>query len=306
MGGGSWRARTATTRTRVPQIRLVWGWCCPRSSTPTPTAARSSVDSCTEARAHRRSRASTSTPICAGGGSAALRTEAVPSRRAPAGLSTAASARRSRSGRTRAGSCTCSPITAPCTGWRRRKPSSTPGHLSGNLYPEVAMQTRIRSLALAALATALFAAPGLAKGPPWISIELPVNPYDQSMRGAFLLVHAFHHQPPTGFIVTGTAEGIVNGERRSLKLAFTETSREGVYALKRSWPEEGTWTLVITANQGPGDGATAVVDLGADGAVAAIRVPTMQRGAWTVPAPVSLADIDASLRTRAAALARRA
>src|SRR2546422_7166795 len=49
------------------------------------------------------------------------------------------------------------------------------------------MQTRIRSLALAALATALFATPGLAKGPPWISIELPVNPYDQSMRGAFLL-----------------------------------------------------------------------------------------------------------------------
>ena len=167
------------------------------------------------------------------------------------------------------------------------------------------MQTRIRSLALAALATALFAAPGLAKGPPWISIELPVNPYDQSMRGAFLLVHAFHHQTPMGFIVTGTAEGIVNGERRSLKLAFTETSREGVYALKRSWPEEGTWTLVVTANQGPSDGATAVVDLGSDGAVAAIRVPTMQRGSWTVPAPVSLADIDASLRTRAAALARR-
>src|SRR2546428_13410103 len=85
----------------------------------------------------------------------------------------------------------------------------------------------------------------------------------------------------------------------------TETSRDGVYALRRSWPEEGTWTLVITANQGPGDGATAVVDLGSDGAVAAIRGPTMQRGAGTVPAPVSLADIDASLRTRAAALARR-
>src|SRR2546426_1315168 len=73
------------------------------------------------------------------------------------------------------------------------------------------MQTRIRSPPLAAFAPALFATPGLAKGPPWISIELPVNPYDQSMRGAFLLVHAFHHQTPMGFIVTGTAEGIVNG-----------------------------------------------------------------------------------------------
>src|SRR2546422_7437570 len=64
MGGGSWRAPIATTRTRVLQIRLVWGWCYPRSSTPTPTAARSSEGSCTGARPRHRSRASTSTLIC--------------------------------------------------------------------------------------------------------------------------------------------------------------------------------------------------------------------------------------------------
>jgi hypothetical protein len=168
------------------------------------------------------------------------------------------------------------------------------------------MQTRIRSLALAALATALVApsAPALA-GPPWISIELPANPYDQSTRAAFLLVHAFHHGTAMGFIVTGTAEGMVNDERRSLKLDFAETSREGVFALKRTWPREGTWTLVIKANQGPDDAATAVVELGPDGDVATIRVPTMQRGSWTVPAPVSLGEIDAALRARAATLARR-
>ena len=170
------------------------------------------------------------------------------------------------------------------------------------------MRIRIRSLALAALACALVAAPAPAfglKGPPWISIELPVNPYDRSMQGAFLLVHAFHHGTTMGYIVSGTAEGIVGGERRSLKLEFAETSREGVHALKRTWPSEGTWTLVIKANQGPEDAATAVVDLGPDGDVTAIRVPTMQRGSWTVPAPVSLAEIDAALRARAATLARR-
>src|SRR5881628_2786977 len=166
------------------------------------------------------------------------------------------------------------------------------------------MLSHIRSLGLAAALVTLLATPALA-GPPWISIELPVNPYDQSMRGAFLLVHAFHHGTPTGFIVTGTAEGMVNSERRSVKLEFTETSRDGVYALKRSWPTEGTWTLVIKANQGPDDAATAVVELGPDGDVAAIRVPTMQRGEWTVPAPVSLGEIDAALRARAATLARR-
>src|SRR5207249_6556491 len=116
-------------------------------------------------------------------------------------------------------------------------------HLTCNQVRGVAMFSRIRSLGLAALVSALVATPALA-GPPWISIELPANPYDQATRGAFLLVHAFHHGTPTGFLVTGTAEGIVGGERRSIKLEFSETSRDGVYALKRMWPTEGGWTLV--------------------------------------------------------------
>src|SRR6266487_2341091 len=213
----------------------------------------------------------------------------------------------SRSVRTRPASCTCCRGAAASTeSPRPPKPSDAERHLNGNRPLEVAMQTRIRSLALAALAGVLLAAPAFAlKGPPWISIELPVNPYDKSTRDAFLLVHSFHHGTAMGFIVTGTAEGMVNGERRSLKLDFAGTSREGVYALKRTWPKEGTWTLVIKANQGPDDAATAVVDLGPDGAVAAVRVPTMQRGQWTVPAPVSLSDVEAALRARSGALARQ-
>ncbi len=168
------------------------------------------------------------------------------------------------------------------------------------------MQRRLRSLAFATIASAAIAVPALAAmGPPWISIELPANPYDEATRGAFLLVHSFHHGTAIGYIVTGTAEGIVNGERRSVKLEFAETKREGVYALKQNWPHQGTWTLVIKANQGPDDAATAVVDLGADGEVVAVRVPMMQRGRWTVPAPVSMSDIDVALRGRAAVLARR-
>jgi hypothetical protein len=160
-----------------------------------------------------------------------------------------------------------------------------------------------RALALTAIAAAGFAAPALA-GPPWISIELPANPYDAASRGAYLLVHAFHHGTPMAFPVAGSAEGIVNGERRSMKLEFTRTSRDGVFALRRMWPAEGTWTLVITVTQGAGDGATAVVELGADGDVARIKVPTTRRGDRTVPARVAMADIDAGLRARAGALAK--
>ena len=164
--------------------------------------------------------------------------------------------------------------------------------------------SRFRAASFAGLFAAVLATPALA-GPPWISIELPVNPYDQSMCGAFLLVHAFHHGTPVGFPIEGTAEGLVNGERRSVKLEFTATSRPGVYALKRMWPTEGTWTLVVKVIQEESDAATAVVELSADGEVASVRVPTQRRGGWTVPAQVSMSDIDAALRARAAALARR-
>jgi len=152
------------------------------------------------------------------------------------------------------------------------------------------MFAQILALSIAAAAVA---------GPPWISIEYPINPHDQSMRGAFLLVHVFHHSEPIVYPVAGTAEGIVNGERRTIKLEFTETSRTGVYGLRRQWPTEGVWTLVIKG------GATAVVELGADGAVASVKVPSRQDRGWTIPTDVSMDEIDKALRARAGALARR-
>ena len=153
---------------------------------------------------------------------------------------------------------------------------------------------------IASAALAVVAA--LVVGPPWISIEYPVNPHDQSMRGAMLLVHVFHHSTPVAYPVEGTAEGIVNGERRTIKLEFTETARVGVYGLSRQWATEGVWTLVIRMSRGEGgtDGATAVVELGANGEIASVRVPTRRQGSWTVPADVSMAEIDQTLRARAA------
>lgn len=160
-----------------------------------------------------------------------------------------------------------------------------------NPYLESPMFASIPALLLAALLA----------GPPWISVEYPVNPHDPSMRGAFLLVHVFHHSTPIVYPVEGTAEGIVNGERRSIKLSFTGTARPGVYGLRRQWPTEGVWTLVI---KGEG-GATAVIDLGANGDVASVKVPTRQEREWTIPTDVSIDDVDKALRARAGALARR-
>jgi hypothetical protein len=156
--------------------------------------------------------------------------------------------------------------------------------------------------------TALITTTGFVSlGPPWISIEYPANPFDSGSRGAFVLVHAFHHGTPVSFPVSGTAEGIVAGARRTISLEFKNTSRPGVYALHKQWPSEGTWTLVVGVTQGEGEFNTvkAVVELGANGQVASVNVPTKMAGIHRVPDRVDMADVEASLKSRAGRVASR-
>ena len=158
----------------------------------------------------------------------------------------------------------------------------------------------LRRAAVAAIAAAsltlVAAAP--AFGPPWISIETPPNPFDASSRGAFLIVHTFHHGDMVASGVNGTAEGIVSGARRSIPLVFDTTSRRGTYALRKQWPTDGTWMLVINTG-GQAQGITALVELSAQGDVSNVRVPTRRSGGWDVPQQVTARDIDAALEARA-------
>jgi hypothetical protein len=165
----------------------------------------------------------------------------------------------------------------------------------------------MRITRLLALSSLLAVTAFASLGPPWISIEYPANPYDSGSRGAFLLVHAFHHGTPVSFPVSGTAEGIVAGARRTISLEFKNTARPGVYALDKQWPSEGVWTLVVGVTQGQGeyDTAKAVVELGPNGQVASVNVPTRMAGVHRVPDKVNMADVEASLRTRAGRVATR-
>jgi hypothetical protein len=145
------------------------------------------------------------------------------------------------------------------------------------------------------------AAPGARLGPPWISIEYPPSPYDRATRDAYLLVHAFHHGTPAGLPVSGTAEGLVDGRRRSVRLAFSPTARAGVYALRKQWPSDGAWALVISVTQGKGDlAATALVQIAENGQVGSVTVPTTRQDGWNIPRGVTAAEVEAALRGRVA------
>ena len=150
---------------------------------------------------------------------------------------------------------------------------------------------RFTSLAAAFLAVTAAAAPARAKWPPWLSIESPVNPFDRSLDGSVLLVHAATHDGvPNLSDVSGSAEGIVNGARRSVALHFDAIARPGVFALRKQWPAEGTWLLRISLAS-----TTALVSLDGAGRVSGVNIPATFAEGRPIPRAVVARDIDSTL-----------
>ena len=152
------------------------------------------------------------------------------------------------------------------------------------------------SALLATLMLALLTTTASAK-PPWVSIELPVNPMNRSMHGAYLLVHSYHVGQMAAIPLTGTATGVVNGKRQVMSLDFDPTDVAGVSALRRSWPAEGSWVLAI--NAGGDTGPTALVSI-TNGVVQKVNVPTQTKDGFTTGRKVTQGDIDQALKALAA------
>ena len=133
-------------------------------------------------------------------------------------------------------------------------------------------------------------------GGPWISIEAPVNPYDETARGALMLVHTFHHGTKVNLPVVGKAEGLVDGERKTVNLRLTKSSEIGTHSVRNEWGSKGTWTVLVTASQGDAN-IQAVAEINADGSVGKISVPSKNGR----PHLLSVAEIDQRLRDRARA-----
>ena len=144
-----------------------------------------------------------------------------------------------------------------------------------------------------ATAGAVLATPTRAAWPPWLSIESPVNPFDASVRGAVMLVHtALRDGQATPDDLSGTAEGIVNGARRSIPLRFEATGYPGTFAVRRAWPNDGTWVLRITLRT-----TTALVALDRHGGVGSVHIPTRAQanGGAPIPRAVTDRDVDSTL-----------
>ena len=87
--------------------------------------------------------------------------------------------------------------------------------------------------------------------------------------------------------ITGTAEGVVNGARRSVALHVMPASKAGVYAVEQNWPPGGAWVVSLKGTCA-GESAGAIVPFGPKGMI--------RDSAKFLPRPPIEAEIDAALK----------
>lgn len=139
--------------------------------------------------------------------------------------------------------------------------------MSRQLFVKRLSARSIRPLTIAAsLSTALLltiASPALAGGFQ-LSIETPSGG-DPELKDAVLIVRTFGCHQPADAKLSASAEGLINGNRKSLPLELRSIG-SGVYALKQQWPSEGHWVLALTGAYN-GMTSSVLVELGANGKV---------------------------------------
>jgi hypothetical protein len=155
----------------------------------------------------------------------------------------------------------------------------------------------IRKLAIATILSAVVVTSAIA-GPPWIAIEYPVNPHDPNTRGAFCTVRTYHHGDLMAFDISGTAEGMVNGKRQSVRLDIRRLPQAGMYAVRWQKPAQGKWALVISTARDGHYMASALIDVDARGRVASVSVPSdpVEGGRWQVPRKIAAAEVETLLK----------
>ena len=78
------------------------------------------------------------------------------------------------------------------------------------------------------------------------TLELPPYSTDAKIKEAALMVKVVGCEDPKVWVATATAEGLVNGERKSIEIKTTKI-KPGYFAIKPEWPTTGTWVLIVHA-----------------------------------------------------------
>jgi hypothetical protein len=130
------------------------------------------------------------------------------------------------------------------------------------------------------------AALALAEGFTFV-IGSPVAAQDFQVKSAAFVLRTEGCADPARVQVTGTAEGLVKGARRSLTLRVMAAARPGVYAVFQNRPPEGQWVANLKGTCG-GATAGAIVPIGPKG--------FMRESSKFLGRPATDAEIEAALK----------
>jgi len=114
----------------------------------------------------------------------------------------------------------------------------------------------------------------------------PVAAQDFQVKTAAFVFRTEGCAEPAKSQIGGTAEGVVNGGRRSVALKVVATSKPGVYAVYQNWPADGDWVVNLKGTCASA-GAGAIVPIGPKGFI--------RESSRFFPRPATDAEIETSL-----------
>ena len=121
-----------------------------------------------------------------------------------------------------------------------------------------------------------------------LQIGSPVAARTSHMKSASFVFRTKGCADPAKSDVSATAEGLVHGERRSVRLKVAPASTPGVYAIFREWPAEGVWVVHLTGRCSE-SAAGAIVAIGPRGFI--------REQSKFFPRPATDAEIDNFLKS---------
>jgi hypothetical protein len=119
------------------------------------------------------------------------------------------------------------------------------------------------------------------------NIASPVAAQDFHAKMAAFVFRTQGCAEPAKAEISGRAEGIVKGERRSVALKIVPMGKPGVYAVNHEWPAEGDWLVNLKGTCGDAN-AGAIVPVGAKGFI--------RESSKFFPRPATDAEVDAALK----------
>ena len=105
-----------------------------------------------------------------------------------------------------------------------------------------------------------------------------------------MAVRAENCGDPSKAQITGTAEGIVSGMRRSMPVRILPASTAGAFAVAHDWPTQGAWVVSLTGHCGSAT-ASALVPIGPTG--------FLRESSKFFPRAATAAEVESVLKTMA-------